>query len=233
MSLVATESIVFDAVGTLIYPEPEVAVVYSQVGRQFGSRLSQRKVSARFRAVFEELEVRDRAGELRTSEEFEFARWREIVGRVLDDSADSAGCFAELYAHFARPSSWRVFPDVAPVFEELSSRGVKLALASNFDRRLFEITRQLQPLNLCSHIVVSSQVGYRKPHPEFFAAIAAAIGSAPERIVYVGDDPESDVAGARSVGMRAVLLDRRGQARASAIGSLKELLHDRCDCADY
>ena len=85
MAADVTKTIVFDAVGTLIYPDPEVAAVYTQIGEQFGSRLKAEEVAARFRAVFNEVEARDRAGDLRTSEEFEYRRWQEIVSRVLDE----------------------------------------------------------------------------------------------------------------------------------------------------
>jgi putative hydrolase of the HAD superfamily len=183
--------------------------------------------------VFREVEARDRAGDLQTSEAFEYSRWQAIVSRVLDDVTDQPSCFAELYDHFARATAWRVFADVAPAFEELCSRGVTLVLASNFDQRLLDIAGQVWPLALCRHVLVSSQVGWRKPHPQFFQAILATVGTDPQRVLYVGDDLENDVAGPRSVGMPAVQLIRRGPLRNGAIRSLKELVYPRSDCADY
>lgn len=232
MAADVTKTIVFDAVGTLIYPDPEVAAVYRQVGERFGSRLTAEEVAARFRAVFQQVEGRDRTGDLQTSERVEYLRWQEIVSRVLDDVTDRASCFAELYEHFACATAWRVFGDVAPAFEELCSRGITLVLASNFDQRLLAIAGQLPPLGLCRHVLVSSLVGWRKPHPQFFRAILETVGTDPQRALYVGDDPENDVAGPRSVGMPAVQLIRRGPMRDGAIRSLKELLHPRSDCAD-
>ena len=100
--------------------------------------------------------------------------------------------------------------------------GVALAIASNFDQRLFFIARQLEPLAVCCPVVVSSQVGFRKPHRRFFQAVLSAVGSEPQRVLCVGDDPLCDVAGAEAIGMRAILLDRRG-ATPSAINSLDQL----------
>ena len=233
MAADVTKTIVFDAVGTLIYPDPEVAAVYTQIGERFGSRLKAEEVAARFRAVFHEVEARDRAGDLRTSEEFEYRRWQEIVSRVLDDVTDRASCFAELYGHFARATAWRVFADVGPAFDELGSRGVSLVVASNFDERFLGIASQLPALRLCRHVLVSSRVGWRKPHPQFFRAVLETVGTGPEGVLYVGDDLENDVDGPRSVGLPAVQLIRRGPLRDGAIRSLKELLNPRSDYADY
>ncbi|MEF8814455.1 MAG: HAD family hydrolase [Halovenus sp.] len=45
-----------------------------------------------------------------------------------------------------------------------------------------------------------------KPAPEPFHAALAAVGTGPERAVYVGNSPEMDVAGAQNAGVRAALL---------------------------
>jgi phospholysine phosphohistidine inorganic pyrophosphate phosphatase len=51
-----------------------------------------------------------------------------------------------------------------------------------------------------------------KPSPAFFAAAARELGLPPERIAVVGDDLESDVAGARAAGMLGVAV-RTGKYR--------------------
>jgi HAD superfamily hydrolase (TIGR01458 family) len=51
-----------------------------------------------------------------------------------------------------------------------------------------------------------------KPSPAFFAAAARELGLPPERIAMVGDDLESDVAGARAAGMRGIAV-RTGKYR--------------------
>ena len=56
-----------------------------------------------------------------------------------------------------------------------------------------------------------------KPAPEFFAAALDSLGVAPGEAAVVGDDLESDVAGAQSAGMRGVLV-RTGKFRAEEVG---------------
>lgn len=52
--------------------------------------------------------------------------------------------------------------------------------------------------------VVDSEFGHPKPDPRIFEHAAAAAGLSPEEIVFVGDTPEADIAGARAAGCVAV-----------------------------
>jgi HAD superfamily hydrolase (TIGR01458 family) len=52
-----------------------------------------------------------------------------------------------------------------------------------------------------------------KPSPEFYGAALGLLGTAPETTAVVGDDLDSDVAGARALGMRGILV-RTGKFRS-------------------
>ena len=54
-------------------------------------------------------------------------------------------------------------------------------------------------------VVVSSEEGYRKPHPSLFAKAARELKVEHADAVFVGDSPYHDIGGATAVGMRAVL----------------------------
>ena len=58
-------------------------------------------------------------------------------------------------------------------------------------------------------LVISEEVGIRKPRPEIFEAVAEGLGLEPREILHVGDSLEADIAGAAAVGMRTVWLTRR------------------------
>src|SRR5579884_3522174 len=92
-------AVFFDAVGTLIHPEPPAGAVYAAVGRAAGSRLDPAAIAARFQAAFRAEEAADLRHGLRTSPGREVERWRHIVATVLDDVRDPEGCFRELWAH--------------------------------------------------------------------------------------------------------------------------------------
>ncbi len=210
-------AVFFDAVGTLIHPEPSAVTVYARVARSLGSGLAEAEIAARFRAAFTREEALDLAGGLRTSEERERRRWRQIVADVLHDVCDGERCFTELFAHFARPDAWRCDPHAAALFAVLGRRGLVLGMASNYDARLRSVAAGLPELRPLRHIVISSEVGWRKPAPEFFAALCARAALEPGEILFVGDDPVNDYDGATAAGLRAVLVGEGGIASLAAL----------------
>ena len=52
---------------------------------------------------------------------------------------------------------------------------------------------------------------FRSPHPTIFQAALDALGVQAAEAVMVGDSLEEDVAGARALGMRAILIDRENR----------------------
>ncbi len=217
----------FDAVGTLIHPEPPAPAVYAAVARRFGGRLEAEVVAARFRAAFRRQEEIDRLAGWRTDEAREYARWRVIVGETLPDVADPEACFQALYAHFARPDAWRVDPETGPTLLALAARGCHVGLASNFDGRLRAVVAGVPELRPVRTVVVSSEVGWRKPAAAFFDEVKRRAGLPSERIVFVGDDLANDYEAARAAGLSVVLFDPRGEVRdatARRVARLGELL---------
>jgi FMN phosphatase YigB (HAD superfamily) len=79
--------------------------------------------------------------------------------------------------------------------------------------------------------VYSSEIPWVKPHPEAFRAALRAVGVAdPRRAVFVGDRPFDDIHGAKSAGMRAVLVphsripdDQRGPVDGEADAVIRRL----------
>jgi len=219
-------AVFFDAVGTVIYPEPSAAQVYADVGRAFGSGLSVAEIGRRFRSAFAAQEAEDRTAGWRTSEQRELRRWRDIVSQVLDEVRDQEACFAALFEHFARPESWRLDAEAPVLLAHLAQRGYVLGLASNYDRRLRRVVAGMPELACLPHLLISSEVGWRKPAPEFYAALCRVAGLPPERVVHVGDDCENDYRGASAAGLHAVLLDPKAEAadKRTVIRRLKDLL---------
>ena len=58
------------------------------------------------------------------------------------------------------------------------------------------------------HVVTSEQVGVAKPHPDIFVKTMGLFGEdLVKKYVMIGDRVETDIAGAREVGMKSVLFD--------------------------
>jgi putative hydrolase of the HAD superfamily len=101
-------------------------------------------------------------------------------------------------------------PDAPPLFAGLRERGIRIGVLSNtlwprteHDR----VFRRDGVAELIDAAVYTSEIEWTKPHPAAFRAALDAVGVAdPRAAVFVGDRPWDDIHGARSVGMRAVLV---------------------------
>jgi putative hydrolase of the HAD superfamily len=226
--------IAFDAVGTLIRPEPSVAAIYHRVALRHGSRLSSAEVARRFREAFARSETNgglpcgcaEAIDAWHTCEAREQLRWRSIVDFVLDDVRSREECFAELFGHFGRPATWVCFPDVEPTLASLSHMGIRLAVSSNFDGRLNAVMDGIPALAPIELRIISSEVGHRKPSPRFFERLLAETGCRPSAVLFVGDDWRNDVEAAEGAGVPALQVDREGGGNGDRrLHSLAELVH--------
>lgn len=101
-------------------------------------------------------------------------------------------------------------PDVPGVFAALHAQGIRVGVLSNTIWPRHEHERIFVRDGVADAIdgaVYTSEIGWTKPHPEAFRAALAAVGGAdPAATVFVGDRVYDDVHGAKSAGMRAVLV---------------------------
>jgi len=89
-----------------------------------------------------------------------------------------------------------------PLLERLA-RGHRLAVVSNFDYTptALAILESGGVRELFAAIVVSDEVGWRKPRADIFEAAFRRTGAEPRRTLFVGDRADIDVVGALAVGM--------------------------------
>ncbi len=201
-------AVFFDAVGTLLFPDPSAPVVYAAIARQHGLNLCADEVRARFVTAYRREEAADVATAWATSEPRERARWHAIVTETLLGVTDPDSCFRHLFDHFARPTAWKLAPDAAEVVAALHARGLTLGLGSNYDERLWSLLAgfpELDPLK--DRVLISAAVGVRKPGAGFFHAVARAAQCDPSEVLFVGDDADNDYTGASAARMPALLLD--------------------------
>ena len=77
-------AVFFDAVGTLIHPDPPAPIVYQEIGQRYGSQLSTAEIRQRFITAFQKEEALDREQAWRTNEARAI---EEEFQRLADDAA--------------------------------------------------------------------------------------------------------------------------------------------------
>ncbi len=104
-------------------------------------------------------------------------------------------------------NSLELRPHVIELLGDLSER-FKLGLISNFTYApvVHSSLRRLGIGHFFNVVLVSDDVGWRKPHKLIFETMLSKLGVEASETVFVGDSPLEDIGGAQSVGMKTVFV---------------------------
>lgn len=141
---------------------------------------------------------------------------------------------------FMRPliKSLKLEEHVPMVLQELKKK-YRLGLVSNFayPPTIKQTLRKFGLSKFFDAVVISGDIGWRKPSPKIFEKALRALHVSASEAVFVGDAPFHDIAGAKQVGMKTVLLRRLGERETvdtrnpdEIISGLEELLMILQDC---
>jgi len=157
------------------------------------------------------------------------------VAAALRDAGIDAAAAAVRRGIEAEYRSWaparHVHPDTPALFDGVRALGLRSAVAANtFDPPgLFRADLRAQGIaGRADAVVLSCEVGVRKPGPRLFAAVTEALDVDPGEAMFVGDSVRDDVLGAAAVGMQTCLAtwyrrDPESQGRGVTVGT--EPLH--------
>ena len=232
----AIKAIFFDAAGTLIRPARRVGESYAVFARKYGIEVSVGEIAERFRVCFHSAPPLAFPGvPAARIEDLERDWWKQLVRRIFEPwngFRQFDDCFAELFAYFAQPEAWLLYPEVAETLSTLERRGMILSVISNFDSRLIGILEGLGAAHWFEHVFVSSRVGYAKPDQEIFHTALKWHSLKASDAFHVGDSEEKDLHGANKAGLKGVLVQRNGEGdsslspRITTLSSIFSLLDD-------
>ena len=213
MAIGRPEMILFDYGGTLLC-EPDwdllrgEKAVFEHVIRN-PNHYTPEEVSAWERQFFQSLKgIRDAGAELT---EIQMLRLKyEIHGIKLDISYEEAEWI--LWEHTAPMTEKCVYPNIQKVLEFLREQRIRTGVISNIGWTGAALARRIHtllPENHFEFILASSDYGIRKPDARLFQVALAKAELAPEKIWFCGDTKDTDMEGARRVGMTPVYYQGR------------------------
>ncbi len=130
-----------------------------------------------------------------------------VTFKELNIQADPLDLRRALTALFSfSESQWQPMPHVHPTLRLLQERGHKLAIVSNAADSA-NVQRLIDNAHLRSYfdpIIVSANVGLRKPNPRIFEPVLKAWGFAPNEVVMIGDTLGADILGAKNAKMKSI-----------------------------
>src|ERR1700722_15330322 len=160
------------------------------------------------------------------SHDLTFLRRRALAAQFTGAGYAESACDEALEVFLAARNRVEFFADVHPALERLRTR-----------YRLFALSNGNADLQRCGlgavfdgHVSAIA-AGAAKPDARIFAALSDMAGGPPGHIPHVGDDPITDVVGARQAGMQTAWLNRDARSwplglapPARTISTLAEIL---------
>lgn len=230
------KAVFFDAGETLLAPHPSHHELFAMVLNERGFDTSPQEVERTFSdmapsfvAVMDRMAVKSWSISREASLEFWGRIYAEALERLSVPDPNQA-LFEALYERYTRYESYRLFPECIPTLRAVRDAGLYVGLISNFEEWLEGMLIEMEVAHLFDLMVISGKEGIEKPDPAIFQMALNRSGFLPASALYVGDHPRLDFEAARSVGMEAVLIDRKNHhpdfagERISSLDGLLPLL---------
>lgn len=158
-----------------------------------------------------------------------------LMKQILDEWPGIASSHEELVAWYSARfvTSFEVDARVQSLVARLSCASARWGIVTNGPSSQHDKVALLGPVARPACVVVSGAYGYEKPAPEIFHEALRRLGLAAGRhILFVGDNPDTDIAGAQSVGMSTAWV-RRGRAWPDRLRSPYHLVDYVSEFAPY
>ena len=98
--------------------------------------------------------------------------------------------------------------------DSVLKKGYRMAIVSNFDYSptAYSLIEKYGIGRFFERIVISEEVGWRKPKPVIFERAIELMEIKPDEALFVGDNFTADICGAKSVGMDAAWLNYKNES---------------------
>ncbi len=126
----------------------------------------------------------------------------------------------------ARETFMEPYPKVVPLLLKIIKKGLKLAVLT--DAPKLKALKRLHTMKLYHFfdaIVTFEDTGCAKPDARAFNKVLDAMNLKPEEVLMIGDVPERDILGAKSLGMKTAF------ARYGALDAKKIFVHEAINSA--
>jgi len=122
--------------------------------------------------------------------------------------------------------STELMPGAMELLGWLKMNNLKMGIitnASHSEARIRGLIRKVGIEDFFDIVIVSSEVGIRKPDAGIFMKALSALGVEPNESLYIGDRYDYDAIGAENTGMRWILLDNQ-----TSLSSVMDVLKKPC-----
>jgi putative hydrolase of the HAD superfamily len=206
----------FDFFNTLAFFDPPREDVYASIAREMGVNVDRESIASALPDADNYWRKENFKSPIRQREEKDkISAYIEYGTRILKNAKTPVTpqqVLNILGKAFSIGFRFISFEDALPALKKVKAKNLKTGLISNVGQDIDSYCDELGFSPFLDFKVTSFEVGYDKPSPEIFELALKKAKAAPSETIFIGDQYEQDVVGARSVGIFPVLLDRNNSS---------------------
>lgn len=211
--------VTFDLYDTLVEADPPGWVRFQRALTLAGLPTFSLEESLRAYASGQEYYTHENSGNIpiRDRSQDGILEFRRNLTRVtmqalgLDPDDDTITRVQQHFQDESQPNKtykYTAFEEVPDVLRQLKKAKIMRGVISNADNDVTRLCLREGFAEQMDIIVTSALVGWEKPDPRTFYAAIEPFNIPASSVLHVGDQIDSDISGARAIGMAAALLDR-------------------------
>lgn len=143
--------------------------------------------------------------------------WKEVLVKLgmEEDAAEKKAVKLLMIFRACAEREKEIFPNVKNELLALKEQGIKLLLLSNAQTCFIDAEFPEEIRELFDVVLISQELGIKKPSPKAFRLAFEKLGAKPENIVYVGDSAEDDMIPAGKAGCHCIMIAKRKKKLAA------------------
>lgn len=157
--------------------------------------------------------------------------WWEYVGRIFNQTYlnlnipphEASRLTTLVRSAILMADNFRLYEDSIDVLDALSKRGWRHIMVSNNFPELERISADIGIAKFFDQFIVSALVGYEKPRKEIFD-FALQIANYPDQVYMIGDNPVSDIIGAKNAGIKSIHIGGNSPDATFSCAALSDIL---------
>jgi putative hydrolase of the HAD superfamily len=207
-----TKAVFFDFFNTLVGYETSREQVYTEVCAKYGIKVDQRALVKAYPIADKYLRDQFR---IRPSNKRSKLNMFNLYLNHASVLLNNAGVKINKMTAFQIVLNWLrynwdfvPFQDGLDILKYCKENNYLVGVISNIDKDMADLFLKLGMKQYIDFYVTSQEAGCDKPAPGIFNLALKKANINPEEIIYIGDQYETDMMGAKGVGIKAVLIDR-------------------------
>jgi len=221
------KAVFFDFFNTLVYFDPPREKHYADTAAEFGVVISPAAVAAAlpeadawWRSENSRSTIKDR------EQAAKFDAYRGYGLRILRDAENTVSpdqALQMLAKAFSVGFKFKNYTDSLPALQSLRDKNVPMGVISNIGEQIDAYIDKAGFTDYFAYKITSFEAGCDKPQPQIFQLALKRAGVTAAETLFVGDQYDLDIVGARSAGITPILIDRDGAGAAYDCIMIKDL----------